>query len=121
MKMIRLYADADGVSHFADADIDFAPKNFAPPAPALDVSTTQDAVSLTYVRVPADWPPDWHPSPYPQVWVGLSGALEITAGDGEKRIIEPGVPWLMEDTYGRGHSTRAVGGEAAVGAITRLA
>ena len=38
IKCARLYADAEGESHFEDIEFDMALIEFAPPAPALDVS-----------------------------------------------------------------------------------
>ena len=36
---------------------------------------------------------------------------EITASDGEKRIIGPGEVFLVEDTHGKGHFSKAVEGK----------
>jgi hypothetical protein len=72
------------------------------------------------VRVPADWPAEWHPSPKRQIWVGFRGVLRVTASDGETRDIAAGTPWLMEDKTGKGHVTVPVGNEPVVGAITQL-
>jgi uncharacterized cupin superfamily protein len=41
----------------------------------------------------------------------LDGSVEITAGDGEKRIFNTGDIVLAEDTLGRGHRSRAVDGK----------
>ena len=120
MHMMRLYADETGETHFADLEVKLTPKNFAPPAPALGASEAFESKCLVFARVPADWPSEWHPSPKRQIWVGLRGALRVTASDGETREIPAGTPWLMEDTAGKGHATVAVDGEPAEGAITQL-
>jgi hypothetical protein len=41
----------------------------------------------------------------------LRGEVEVTASDGETRRFSPGGLLLVEDTTGKGHSTRVVGGE----------
>jgi hypothetical protein len=42
------------------------------------------------------------------------GGLEVTVGDGEVRRFKPGDPVLVEDTFGKGHATRSVDGDAIV-------
>jgi hypothetical protein len=44
----------------------------------------------------------------------LSGAAELTVADGEVRSFGPGSVFLVEDTTGMGHQTRAVGSEQCV-------
>jgi uncharacterized cupin superfamily protein len=41
----------------------------------------------------------------------LRGEVEVTASDGETRRLSPGGLLLLEDTTGKGHATRVVGGE----------
>jgi quercetin dioxygenase-like cupin family protein len=120
MKLLRIYADAHGESHFDEADVPFSPANFAPPAPPVGVSERQAASSFLIVNVPAGWKGSWHPSPHRQVWIGISGTLRVTASAGDARDIPSGTPWLMEDTIGRGHATTAIGDEPAIGAMTLL-
>src|SRR4051812_45829139 len=120
MRMLRVYADDAGETHFAELDVTFTLKDFAPPAPALRVSDARAATAFMFVTVPTDWPLEWHPSPKRQIWVGFHGALRVTVSDGETREIPAGTPWLMEDKTGKGHATVAVGGVPAVGAITQL-
>jgi hypothetical protein len=72
MQLLRIYADG-GDSHFEELEVAFTPKVFAPPAPALEVSDAYEARQVVFVRIPADWPGEWHPSPRRQIWCGLSG------------------------------------------------
>lgn len=46
MKVVRLFSDPGGVSHFEDIDIGLARSAYAPPAPLIDVSK-RFAVSTT--------------------------------------------------------------------------
>ena len=51
---------------------------------------------------------DWHPAPRRQFVVLLTGAVEVTVSDGETRPFGPGSVFLVEDTAGAGHRTRAL-------------
>jgi hypothetical protein len=44
----------------------------------------------------------------------LTGAMELTVTDGEVRRFGPGAIFLVEDTEGEGHQTRAVGKDECV-------
>jgi len=50
----------------------------------------------------------------------LSGTVEVTASDGESRRFGPGSLALLEDTRGKGHSTRVLD-EDVVMLVTQLA
>ena len=59
--------------------------------------------------------PDWngeipHPTPRRQFMCTLTGAYEVTASDGAVREFGPGKLLLLEDTHGKGHTTRAPAG-----------
>ncbi len=116
MKYIRLYADAEGISHFEDAEVVLTESAYAPPAPPFFVSTREAATGLAMTTLPAGWFGDWHPSPRLQWWFQLSGELEVEAGDGEKLRLGPGSIVRVEDTTGRGHTTRVIG-DASVHAV----
>jgi quercetin dioxygenase-like cupin family protein len=64
---------------------------------------------------------DWHPAPRRQVVVVLAGELECETGDGQVRRFGPGDARLIEDTAGRGHTTRVIGDAPAVVAVVPLA
>lgn len=103
----RLYADADGESHFADVDASLEPVQFAPPAPPLNVSAIGGASRLLLVGGERAWGGDIpHPAPARQVFCVLSGTFEVTASDGTRREFPAGSMLLLEDTTGRGHATR---------------
>jgi hypothetical protein len=120
MKYVRISSDSDGESHFEDVEIALAPVEYAPPAPALDLSAAAPVRDCRFFSVPADWFGDWHPSPRRQFCFVTSGRLEAATSDGETREFGPGEVVLLEDTFGRGHTTRAVGG-AASGVFVALA
>jgi len=113
LECIRIYSDSSGESHFGEFGVSLESRDFAPPAPPLDVSDVVEA-RHGFLRMPAGWFGDWHPTPVRQFMCVLSGALDVTVSDGETRRMSPGVILLLEDVGGPGHTTRVVSGEAAV-------
>ena len=107
----RLYADADGVSHFDDGELPLSVENYSPPANPMAIHAFQDTQSATFVLLRKGVFEDWHPVPRRQYAVIVSGRVEVTASDGEKRQFGPGMMVLLEDTTGKGHRTRVVGDE----------
>ena len=109
-KTHRLYTGPDGQSHLE----------------AIDVEQKADwlkglATTQISFRV---WPKsqfiDWHPAPRRQFVIILSGQLEIGLGDGSKQVFGPGDARLVEDTTGKGHTTRVRGGEPCLTATIPL-
>ena len=116
----RIYTDADGATHFEDVEVILSPKDYAPPAPPLDVSAAIDARRLVFVGGASGWEGDWHPSPTRQFAVILSGVFEVRVSDGEARSLGPGSVVLLEDTVGRGHFTRVESQESGLMAMVHL-
>ena len=111
VSFFRIYADADGESHFGDFDLQFEPTDFVPPAPPVLMSRAQAADQFAFERVPPGWHGDWHPAPQRVLAVYLSGYGEMIASDGEARELVPGTVLLAEDTTGKGHVSRVTGTE----------
>jgi mannose-6-phosphate isomerase-like protein (cupin superfamily) len=109
MRYTRMYADAAGETHFGDVAVALAPVDYAPPAPPVQLAAYTDATRFTFVAAPAGWFGDAHPSPRRQLFAFLAGTWEVTMSDGEVRRFRPGDAVLVEDTTGRGHTTRVVG------------
>lgn len=105
MKIVRLYTGADNESHFEDVEVEF---QFAGPVHSSKLQPTRGVV---FRSAPADHHSDFHPVPRRQYVITLSGQVEIGTGDGTVRRFGPGDVMLAEDTTGRGHITRVVGGE----------
>ncbi|MDX2159337.1 MAG: hypothetical protein SFW09_22760 [Hyphomicrobiaceae bacterium] len=105
MKVHHLFADEDGESHFRDLAIDWT-------ASSRDgtLSAPVAVKTLVFRSTPADYFNDWHNPPRKQFVINLDAAVEITASDGESRIIGPGEVLLLEDVTGKGHLGRAVDG-----------
>jgi hypothetical protein len=105
MMIHRIYADADGESHFEDVEV-----SFGPAGPSGRLSERLPASGLIFREVPPTYDLDWHPAPRRQYVINLDAGVEITASDGEVRLIGAGEILLAEDTTGKGHRSRAVGG-----------
>lgn len=104
---VRLFADAQGESHFEEVDVALSPVDFAPPAPPLHVAALFPAVRCGFVGAPPDWDGQVpHPSPRRQLFCYLCGEYEVTASDGTTRRFPAGSLLLLEDTTGKGHRTR---------------
>jgi hypothetical protein len=106
MKIHNLYADAKGESHFRDLDVEFVESTRAG-----RMSRRLPATGIIFREVQPDYDLDWHPAPRRQYIINLDAGVEITASDGEKRLIGPGEVFLVEDTHGKGHLSKSVAGK----------
>jgi hypothetical protein len=84
MKYDHLYSADDGSSRFEDLAFEFAPADFAPPAPPADVSDAVSASAFMMLRLPAGWTDPGHPAPARQFAIMITGTVQITAS-GETR------------------------------------
>jgi hypothetical protein len=117
---VRLYCDEQGESHFADVEIDLRLTDYAPPAPMLELSSTMPATQFGFMKAPAGWSSDWHPASARNIFFVLTGEWEVTASDGESRRFPVGSVLLVEDTTGKGHSSRVVGETDSLAAMVQL-
>jgi hypothetical protein len=120
LKYATLYSDREGDSHFKDVEVEFELVNFAPPAPAVGLSSYLPASRFVFFKTPSGWIGDWHPPPKRQFFCCISGKFEMTASDGEVRVFGSGDVFLLEDIMGKGHKSRTVGTEDFVAAILQL-
>jgi hypothetical protein len=107
----RLYTGSDGESHFEDL----------PLGARSDLGSLTPTAGIMFRESPAGNFLDWHPAPRRQWVIILSGELEIGLGDGTRRRFGPGDARLVEDTTGRGHTTRVVGSAPCLMAYVPLA
>jgi len=107
MRIHNLYADASGQSHFRDIEIEWTEENRAG-----KFSRCLPATGIIFREVQPRYELDWHPAPRRQYIINLDAGVEITASDGESRIIAAGEVILVEDTSGKGHLSKAVAGQA---------
>jgi hypothetical protein len=118
MQYIRIWADATGESHIDDVEMPTTSRVLVEGWPPFDFSAPFPVSALTVVHVPAGehvgHDDIWHPAPRRQFLVYLQGETEITASDGARRRLGPGMLILVEDTTGKGHRSRALGGAGQV-------
>src|ERR671919_1248313 len=103
MKIHRLYADRNGESHFEDVEVQYVESSRAG-----RLSARLPATGIIFREVQPTYDLDWHPAPRRQYIINLDAGVEITASDGETRVIGAGEVLLVEDTTGKGHLSKAV-------------
>ena len=109
--MTRIYTGADGLSHAEDVEMMLRGNGTA----------EMKATSVEFSRRPPGPASDWHVGPRRQFVITLSGRAEIEVAGGKKVAIGPGHVNLIEDTTGKGHTTRVLGGEPCLTATIPLA
>jgi uncharacterized cupin superfamily protein len=106
MKIVRLFTGTDNESHFEDIEVELNPVGH------MQASALQAAAhGVMFRSAPATHLSPHHPAPRRQYVITLSGQVEIETGDGTIRRFGAGDVMLAEDTTGRGHITRVVGGQ----------
>ena len=106
MRIHNLYVDAQGETHFRDIEMEWAENT-----PGGLMTKRLPATGIIFRQTPAQYDLNWHPAPRRQYIINLDAGVEITASDGESRIIAAGEVILVEDTTGKGHLSKAVGGK----------
>jgi hypothetical protein len=117
---VRLYADSVGESHFEDIQVELSAVDLAPPEPPLSLSSFLTAEQMGFLRAPAGWVADWHPSAANNMFVVISGEWEIEASDGSIRRFGPGEVLLVEDTTGRGHKSQVISNRDSLALLVQL-
>ena len=103
MRIHNLYEDAEGQSHFRDIEIEWAEVRRG-----SKLSKRLPATGIIFRETPAEHDLDWHPAPRRQYIINLDAGVQITASDGEVRRIGAGEILLVEDTWGKGHLSKAL-------------
>ena len=103
MKIHRLYADKNGESHFEDVQVEFKEATRSG-----RLSAHLPATGIIFREVSPDYDLDWHPAPRRQYIINLDAGVQLTASDGETRRIGAGEVILVEDTWGKGHLSKAL-------------
>jgi len=117
---IRLFTDNQGETHFEEIQSTLARVDFAYGMPPLFVSEEIAAQASSFFGAPAGWESDWHPSSGRHLFAVLTGAWEVTASDGETRTFAKGDVLLVEDTTGKGHTSRVLGSEESIALLVQL-
>jgi len=100
----RIYTGPDGQSHAEEIQMKLSG----------NASEMMKATGVQFRRTPPGSFSDWHVGPRRQYVITLSGRGEIEVAGGKKISMGPGHINLIEDTTGKGHTTRVVGTEDRV-------
>lgn len=111
MRYTRVFSDADGETHFADEETAGETTRAAESDLVGTVSETFPVTGVYFREVVDESSPVPHNAPLPLFIIGLRGTFSVEVSDGEVREFPPGSVVLVEDTTGKGHTTRRVGGE----------
>jgi hypothetical protein len=107
VKCLRIFATADGESHFGEVDIETTTTSLFPDEAPFDLSAQYVASHIRFVNVPAGvLEAGWHTPPGRVLAVWLDGIVEFETSDGEIRRVSAGGFVLVEDTHGKGHISR---------------
>lgn len=107
MKCLRIYASADGESHFDEIELPTTKRAVHPDAVPFDVTASYPASRVRLTHIPAGMRPvAWHTVPEPVLTVRLDGSVEYETSDGEIRRVPAGSFVLVADTHGKGHLSR---------------
>ena len=82
-------------------------RNWTPPR-TRELTAIHSATGITFRIIPPGHASEFHPGPRRQFVITVSGEGEIGLGDGSVHLFGPGHVNLVEDTTGRGHTTRVV-------------
>jgi len=97
--MTRIFTGPDGLSHAEEVEMMLNG----------NVSEMMKATSAEFSRRPPGPVSDWHVGPRRQFVITLSGRAELEVAGGKKVAVGPGHINLIEDTTGKGHTTRNIG------------
>jgi quercetin dioxygenase-like cupin family protein len=103
MKVTRLYPGSDGNAHFEDIEFSLDINGGA-----IQRSKPSKATGVFFSVTDGPYFRDWHATPHRQYIIILEGEVEVGVSENEKRRFGPGNVLLMDDTTGRGHTTRSV-------------
>jgi hypothetical protein len=107
MKCLRIYADANGESHFDEVELPTTQVAVHPDSVPFDVTASYPASRVRITYIPAGMREvSWHTVPEPVLTVRLDGSVEYETSDGNRRHVAAGSFVLVEDTHGKGHLSR---------------
>ncbi len=120
MKLLRLFADDKGESHFDDVEHRMTLLDDSPPAKPHYFTEPQPAKAWVSLRCPPDWGGGLHPTPRRQILVCTAGAVRVTSSLGDTRELLPGAAVLLEDTHGKGHISEVTSSASFEALVIRL-
>jgi len=110
MGIFRLNADMLGRSNIEPQGLESHPALKSP----------QTAQHIVFQVIPVGQFLDWHPAPWRQYVIILTGEREIGLSDGSLHRFGPDDARLVEDTTGKGHTTRTMSNVPVIAAVIPL-
>jgi hypothetical protein len=121
MRYTRVHSGADGETHFEELDTAGETARARESDLVGTVSETFPVTGIYFREVVEESSPLPHNAPFPLFIIGLRGTFSIEVSGGEIREFPPGSVVLVEDTEGKGHTTRRVGEEPRATLMAPLA
>lgn len=115
-----LEPDATGVARFSDTPLSFAPIAYAPSAPDVEVSSPLPVASMFFVSSSSDWQGALRSGHCRQLFLCLTGQVEVRADDREMRCFRPGDALVVAAGVGREYPCRVVGPDGTLVAVIQL-
>lgn len=119
LQYTRIYTDEQGTSHFEDRQFEAGTVDLPSGEIARMAGMQVEENGTLLVFEPGTFE-DWHVASAPSILIITQGHSEVGVSDGEVRTFGPGDIILMEDTTGKGHTSRAVGDIAHAGLLLML-
>lgn len=120
MKHLRTYTDSDDIAHYDSHDLQLQEN---PPEGLVErwfSGPTHNATTFFYVDLPGGYKGYWHPSPTRQLYIYLSGQIQIELDSGEVEVFTRGDTLLMEHLVGKGHLATNITSEPVLGILVQL-
>lgn len=121
MQITEIYADDAGETHLRDTQVNFEPRDFAPPSAPMEVSPETSLTSGVFLELPPGWDPKHHATPRRQLVVVLRGHLNIATTDGAAADFRRGDVFLLNDKGSKGHLSLVQGQESVTLFLVGLA
>jgi hypothetical protein len=105
----RLFTDDEGESRFEDLAIELTQQLSVSGTDALPIAPFLSSEGTFWVGGSVTWKGDaLHPAPRRYIIVMVQGEVQVTTSRGEARRFPVGSVVLVEDTTGKGHSTKII-------------
>jgi hypothetical protein len=107
MRATRIYSDSKGETHFEDVNIQL--ENVR--GNTIGKSEPLKASGMSFAAFNGTLAEGWHTAPRKQAIIILNGEVDLAVSDGDKRRFGSGHVLILEDTFGKGHTTHDVNGK----------
>jgi len=121
LKYTSIYSDADGVSHFKDAEMELNEAVIIPNTSPVNISAFFPAIACAFLTGSPGQFINWHKPEQRQFIIWLAGHTEICTSDSDTRTFGPGDFLLAEETTGKGHTGQLDSSVSVVNLVIQLA